>query len=100
MKLKIHTVNFDADKKLLAYVRDKVGKLETYFSNFVDGEVFLKLTNDKITNKTVEILLNAPGHQLFAKDQGRKFETACNRAVDSLSKQVRKLKTKFSNGRI
>ena len=65
----------------------------------VDGEVFLRLNNEGIENKTVEIKLRVPGSQLFATEKARSFEEATGLAAEALRIQLKKFKTKLSNGR-
>ncbi|MEM8969822.1 MAG: HPF/RaiA family ribosome-associated protein, partial [Bacteroidota bacterium] len=45
----------------------------------------------------VEIKLNIPGNQLFAKEQSESFEAATDQAVDALRRQLRKYKEKHSS---
>lgn len=94
MKLQMHSIHFDADYKLLNFVQKKVDKLETFYDRMVDGEVFLKLNNNSIENKTVEIKLNIPGGQLFAKEDAHTFEKAAGKATEALRRQIRKRKVK------
>jgi putative sigma-54 modulation protein len=96
MKLQMHSIHFDADSKLLDFVQKKVDKLETFYDQIVDGEVFLRLNNSKVENKTVEIKLNIPGNQLFAKEDAKTFEEATDQATEALRRQLRKLKLKQS----
>ena len=98
MKLQMHSIHFDADRKLLDFIQKKVDKLETFYDRMVDGEVFLRLNNDTIENKTVEIKLNMPGNQLFAKEEAKSFEEAADLATDALRRQIKKFKLK-RNGR-
>ncbi|TRX49357.1 ribosome-associated translation inhibitor RaiA [Fulvivirga sp. M361] len=94
MKLQMHSIHFDADSKLLDFIQKKVDKLETFYDRMVDGEVFLKVNNDSIENKTVEIKLNIPGNQLFAKEDAKSFEEATDLATDALRRQIKKFKLK------
>ena len=96
MKLQMHSIHFDADQKLLDFIQKKVDKLETFYDRMVDGEVFLRLNNDNIENKTVEIKLNIPGEQLFAKEQAASFEKATDMATDALRRQIKKFKVKHA----
>ena len=100
MKLQVHSIHFVADQKLVDFIQRKVDKLETLYDRMVDGEVFLRLNNEGIENKTVEIKLKVPGNQLFAKEQATSFEAAADLATEALRKQLRKFKTKITNGRI
>jgi len=99
MKIKVQSIHFDADQKLVTYVQKKMDKLETFYERMVDGEVFLRLNNEGIQNKTVEIKLNIPGTQLFAKEQARTFEAATEQATEALKNQLQKFKTKVTSGR-
>lgn len=94
MKLQMHSIHFDADQKLLGFIQKKVDKLETFYDRVVDGEVFLKLNNTGIENKTIEIKLNIPGQQLFAKEKAKSFEEATDLATEALRRQIRKFKVK------
>jgi putative sigma-54 modulation protein len=100
MKLKVQSIHFNADKKLVNFIQKKIDKLETYFDRMVDGEVFLRLNNEGADNKTVEIKLNLPGNQLFATEKARSFEAATDQATEALKNQLKKFKTKVKNGRV
>ena len=66
-----------------------------YYDRVVDGEVYLKINNKGTENKTVEIKLNIPGSQLFAKERSNSFEEAIDMAVDALRRQLPKRKEKL-----
>jgi putative sigma-54 modulation protein len=100
MKLQVHSIHFDADQKLIDFIQKKVDKLETFYDRMVDGEVFLRLNNEGVENKTVEIKLNGPGQMFFAKEQARSFEAAADQATEALKVQLQKFKTKQTNGRV
>jgi putative sigma-54 modulation protein len=95
MKLQVHSIHFDADRKLVDFIRKKINKLETFYDRLVDGEVFLRLNNEGIENKTVEIKLKVPGSQLFAIEKARSFEVAVDVATNALRMQLKKFKTKI-----
>lgn len=97
MKLQVHSIHFDADRKLVAYIQKKVNKLDTFYDRLVDGEVFLRLNNEGSENKTVEVKLNVPGAQLFAVEKARSFEAATDLATDALRTQLKKFKTRLRN---
>jgi putative sigma-54 modulation protein len=99
MKLQVHSIHFDADQKLIDFIQQRVDKLHTFYDRVVDGEVFLRLNNEGIENKTVEIKLSVPGKKLFAKEQARSFEAAADLATEALRNQLKKFKTKVKEGR-
>ncbi len=95
MKVIIQSIHFDADKKLLDFIQKKVDKLDQYYDSILGGEVFLRL--DKSTsqdNKIVEIKINVPGTDLFAKKQSKTFEEATDEVVEALKSQIIKKKAK------
>lgn len=95
MKLQMHSIRFDADQKLINFIQKKVDKLETFYDRVIDGEVYLKIDKtDSNENKIVEIKLNVPGSQLFAKGQNTSFEAATDLAVEALRRQILKVKEK------
>ena len=97
MKLQVHSIHVDADQTLVRYIQKKVDKLQTFYDRLVDGEVFLRLNNEGIDNKTVQIKLKVPGTQLFAAEKSRSFEAATDLATDALRMQLKKFKTKLRN---
>jgi putative sigma-54 modulation protein len=100
MRLQVHSIHFDADQKLIDFIQQRVDKLETFYDRLVEGEVFLRLNNEGIENKTVEIKLVVPGKKLFAKEQARTFEAAADLATDALRNQLKKFKTRLTAGRV
>ncbi len=99
MDIKIHSVRFDADIKLIDFVKAKVSKLEQFNDGIIAAEVFLRLENAQdMENKVSEIKLDIPGNSLFAKKQGKTFEEATDLAVDALRKQAKRKKDKLRNG--
>ncbi len=95
MKLQIHSIRFDADEKLIDLIKKKLNKLETFYDRIIDGEVFLRIENDESRiNKIIEIKLNIPGDQLFAKERARSFEIGADEATEALRRQIKKFKEK------
>jgi len=95
MDVKIHSVHFDADKKLIDFVESKVNKLDQFYDNIIGAEVFLRVEKDQSPdNKLTEIKLQIPGSDLFAKKQTDTFEESTDLAVNALRKQLTKRKAK------
>ena len=95
MKLQIHSVRFDSDYKLINLIKKKLVKLETFYNRIIDGEVFLRIVNDESRiNKIIEIKLNIPGNQLFAKERARTFEIGADEVTEALRRQIKKFKEK------
>ena len=51
MILRMHSVHFDADQKLLDYVQKKVDKMETFHDRIIDGEVTMRLEKSQLNKK-------------------------------------------------
>ena len=96
MDIKVHSIHFDADVKLISFIQGKVSKLGMHFDNIVTSEVFLRLDKSKdMDNKVTEIRLAVPGKELFAKKQCKSFEEATDLAVEALRRQVTRHKEKM-----
>ena len=99
MNMKIHSVRFDADQKLIDFIESKLNKLTQYEDRIIGAEVFLRLDkNQNSENKVAEIKLNISRGELFAKKQCKTFEEATDQSVEALRKQLIKKKGK-KNGR-
>jgi putative sigma-54 modulation protein len=95
MDVKINSVNFTADRKLIDFINEKMQKLELMNDHIVSSEVFLKVDNGPSKeNKIAEVKIHVPGNELFASKQCKSFEEAVDSSVDALKKQVEKHKTK------
>ncbi len=95
MKISVQSIHFNADKKLLAFIQKKANKLDQFFDQIINAEVYLKLENtEHEANKIAEIKLSLPGSQLFVKEQCKTFEEATDLAIESLRRQVDRHKTK------
>jgi putative sigma-54 modulation protein len=95
MNIQIHSVRFDADKKLIDFVNQKLDKLTQFGEDIVSAEVFLRLDKDQDReNKISEIKLELQGGPLFARKQSKTFEEATDEAIDALKKQIAKHKQK------
>ncbi|MDX9773022.1 MAG: ribosome-associated translation inhibitor RaiA [Bacteroidales bacterium] len=96
MNIQIHSLKFDADKKLLEFVTQKVNKLSLLTDDIVSAEVFLKLEHDEEReNKITEIKVEYPGGPLFARKQSKTFEEATDMVVAALKRQIVKQKDKL-----
>ncbi len=96
MNIQIHSVRFDADKRLIDFVHSKLDKLIHFSDDIVNAEVFLRLDKDEDReNKISEIRLELPGGPLFAKKQSKSFEEATDDTIDALKKQITKHKEKL-----
>jgi putative sigma-54 modulation protein len=95
MNIKIHSIRFDADKKLLDFINAKLKKLLHFYDGIIMAEVFLRLENvQDMENKIAEIKIEIPGNDLFAKKQSKTFEEAADNAIEAVRRQILKFKRK------
>jgi putative sigma-54 modulation protein len=95
MTINIQSVHFDADKKLLDFVNDKVGKLNKYYDGIINSEITLRLDkNSNSENKIAEIKMLGKGHEFFAKKQSASFEESTDLTCEALRNQIMKHKEK------
>ena len=94
MKAQVQSIHFDADHKLIDFIQKKLDKLDTFYDRAIDSEVILRLNNEGVENKTVEIKLNVPGEQLFAQKTNGSFEAATDHCAEALRRQIKKHKEK------
>ncbi len=97
MTIKIQSVKFDADKKLVDFVNAKMTKLERFAEDAVGAEVIMKVDKDNDNgNKVATIILGMPGGELVAEERAKSFEEAVDEAIEALKKQVAKHKDRFN----
>ena len=95
MNIKIQSLRFDADIKLLDFVENKVNKLEQYYDSIIGAEVILRIDkSEEIGNKVADIKILIPGNDLFSKKQAKSFEEATDLATEALKRQLKKTKEK------
>ena len=64
MEIKIKSLKFDADQKLLDYVEKKVKKLERFNDGIVNVDVNLTLLQEP-DNKNVKLHVHVPGEEMI-----------------------------------
>ncbi len=93
MNIQIQSVKFDADKKLIEFIENKMAKLERFADNSTGAEVTLKLDKDhEKGNKVVNIIVKVPGEDLFAERKAKTFEEAVDEAISAIKNQIDKNK--------
>ena len=75
MNVQIQSVKFDADKRLVEFVENKMDKLDRFAERSTGAEVILRLDKDfEKGNKIATVTLHMPGEDLVACHQSRSFE--------------------------
>jgi putative sigma-54 modulation protein len=96
MNVRIQTVRFDADTKLIGHINRKLKKLDTFHDRIIKVDVFLKLDNivHSIKDKIVEIRVHIPRYNFFVKSTSKSFESSFDDALDTLINQIKRKKEK------
>jgi len=99
MEIKINSVHFNTDQKLVDFINRKVGKLDTFFDGIISADVTLKVLKPEVANNKVsELKVSIPMNgYLFAKKQADTFEEATDMVVDAIRKQLGKYKEKLKS---
>lgn len=94
MNVNIQTVHFNADTKLIEYVKKKIEKLNLFSDRIIQVNVFLKLDNvvHAIKDKIAEIRVHVPRHNFFVKSTSKSFEESFDSAMDSMISQIKRNK--------
>lgn len=97
MIMKVHTesVQFKADRKLLDFIEQRLGKMQQFFDRIIDAQVVLKLENSgQVRDKIAEVRLHVPGDTLVAKARKKTFEASVDRAAVALRRQLKRYKAR------
>lgn len=96
MDVNIQSLKFDADKKLVTFIEEKVSRLDKFSDDIIAAEVVLKLDKDSERENKVAILkLAVTGDELVAERQCKSFEEAVDTTIDAIKKQLAKHKSKL-----
>lgn len=98
MNVNIQTVHFDADQKLIEYVKQKLQKLPQFHDRIINVDVFLKLDNviHNIKDKIAEIRVQIPRSEFFVKSTSKSFEASFDEALESMINQIKRKKEKLA----
>lgn len=94
MNISITARKFKARETLKDFISSEVSGLKKYNDEIVSADVKLSYLNSRENVKSAEIILQVPGQTLSAAEDSEEFEKSVSYAVEKLSRQLRKLKTK------
>lgn len=100
MKIRIETPGFKASPSLNLFVKEKVSKLEKFFSGIQEVEVTL-FTESKGSREIVTCTLNMriPGKDEYTKGKSSIFEDAILEAIENAKRRLRIRKTQRETAR-
>lgn len=96
MEIRIQSIKFDADEKLIEFTQKKIDKLATFHDRIIDVDVFFKFTAESsvVKEKAVEIKINLPGSTLFVEERSTSFEAALDIALEVMKRRLKRTKEK------
>ena len=93
MEIKIKSLKFDADEKLIAYVEKKVKRLAKFHDGAATAEVTLTLLHEP-ENKNVKLQIHVPGEEMIIERNADRFEEAVTACVDAMKEKLTRAKEK------
>ena len=93
MEIRIQSIKFNADQKLLDFVEKKVSKLEKSHDGIIGVDVALSLLAEH-QNKNVKVHVQIPGNDLVIERNAKTFEDALVDCVDILKDNLVRAKEK------
>ena len=94
MNVSITSRKFKARETLKEFINSEVVSLERFYDNILSADVILTYQNTRGSIKSAEIILKIPGMVLKAVDDSDDYKKSVSSAVEKLSRQLKKIKTK------
>lgn len=94
MNISITSRKFKAREILKEFITGEVKSLEKYNDRILNADVILSYQNSRDSIKIAEIIVQVPGQTLTATEHSDEYKKAVSAAVEKLSRQLTKLKTK------
>ncbi|HEY4754622.1 MAG TPA: ribosome-associated translation inhibitor RaiA [Ignavibacteriaceae bacterium] len=94
MNIIITSRKFKARDILKDFITAEVKSLEKYNDRILNVDVILSYQNSRDSIKIAEIIVQVPGQTLTATEQSDEYKKAVSAAVEKLSRQLTKLKSK------
>ncbi len=94
MNVQIRTTRFDADSRLIGWIKRRVEKLPSYYPGITTVGVFLRVDNPahQIKDKVAEIRVHLPHRELFTRHLSKSFQQSFVRAYDSMVESIARTK--------
>ena len=93
MEIRVQSIKFNADQKLLDFVEKKFSKFEKFYDASTGVDVALSLLPDH-DNKNVKVQVNVPGSTIVVEKNAKTFEDAVVDCADIIKEKLVKAKEK------
>ena len=91
MEIRVQSIKFNADQKLLDFVEKKLSRIEKFNDAITGVDVALSLLPDH-QNKNVKIQVSIPGSTIVVEKNAKTFEDAVVDCADILKEKLVKVK--------
>ncbi len=96
MEIRVQSIKFNADQKLLDFVEKKLSKLPKFYDEIIGVDVALSLLPEH-ENKNVKVQVQIPGNDVVVERNARTFEDAVVDCLDVLKEKLVRVKEKKAN---
>ena len=93
MEIRVQSIKFNADVKLLDFVEKKFSRLEKFYDGITGVDVALSLLPDH-ENQNVKVQVAVPGNTIVVEKNAKTFEDAVVDCADILKEKLVKEKEK------
>ena len=93
MEIRIQSIKFNADVKLLDFVEKKFSRLEKFYDGITGVDVALSLLPEH-DNKNVKVQVGVPGNTIVIEKNAKTFEDAVVDCADILKEKLVREKEK------
>ncbi len=93
MEIRVQSIRFDADQKLLDFVEKKLSKLPKFHDAVIGIDVKLSLLQEH-NNKNVWVKVQIPGNDIVVERNAATFEDAVVDCADILKEKLTRVKEK------
>ena len=93
MEIRVQSIKFNADQKLLDFVEKKFSRIEKFYDAITGVDVALSLLPDQ-KNKNVKVIVSVAGSTIVVEKKVKTFEDAVVDCADILKEKLVKEKEK------
>ena len=93
MEIRIQSLKFNADVKLLDFIEKKFSRIEKFYDGITGVDVALSLLPDH-ENKNVKVQVSIPGNTIVVEKNAKTYEDAVVDCADILKEKLVKEKEK------
>ena len=93
MEIRVQSIKFNADVKLLDFVEKKFSRLEKFYDAVTTVDVALSLLPEH-DNKNVKVQVSIPGNTIVVEKNAKSFEDAVVDCADILKEKLVREKEK------